>query len=97
MEHTCHLPGCQAACPPRHPFCREHWAMVPKDLQQDVYDTVGIRGKRVDATWAPWWRAQSAATVHVLRIMNPDHEEQMDKLERSEEAFIGKLLLMGDS
>lgn len=29
MKHTCHLPGCAAACPPRWLFCSVHWSMVP--------------------------------------------------------------------
>ena len=34
-------------------------------LQTEVNRTVGLRGPRVDATWAPWWRAQAKAIVHV--------------------------------
>ena len=91
MKHTCHLPPCKAACPPRHLFCRRHWAMVPSELQQAVYDTVGLRGSDVDDTWAPWWRAQAAATVAVLRQTHPEQSERIDRLEQHGNAFAAKL------
>ena len=65
--------------------------MVPKDMQQAVYGTVKKRGPRTDATWAPWWRAQAAATVFVLRKTHPAHSDRIDKLEQKEEAFAVKL------
>lgn len=61
MAHTCHAWGCNAPCPPRLLMCRPCWDRVPKDVQQEVYRTVGLRGSRVDATWAPWWKAQTEA------------------------------------
>lgn len=72
LRHTCHLPGCHAVCPERHLFCSKHWAMVPDTLQADVYRTVKLRGECVDQTWAPWWRAQAAATRAVLDQLYPD-------------------------
>lgn len=66
-QHTCHLPGCKVKCPPAHLLCRAHWFMVPRDLQFEVYDTVDRRGELIDASWAPWWRAQAEAIAAVLR------------------------------
>lgn len=77
--HTCHLPGCLSACPPRHLFCASHWAMVPRSIQTRVYATVKKRGKHVDASWAPWWRAQAEATAAVLRKTRPEAEAQIAK------------------
>lgn len=77
LKHTCHLPGCAAECPPKHLFCGKHWAMVPADLQAEVYATVRRRRKTVDASWAPWWRAQDKATAAVLRKLHPQHEERI--------------------
>ena len=75
--HTCHLPGCLSPCPPRHLFCGPHWAMVPRAVQSKIYATVKKRGWYVDASWAPWWRAQAEATVAVLRKVRPSDEAQI--------------------
>lgn len=80
LAHTCHIPGCETPCPPRHLFCGTHWAMVPRDLQDEVYATVKKRGRYIDASWAPWWRAQAKATAAVLRKTRPvGDSERIDK------------------
>ena len=66
MKHRCHLPGCKTSCPEAWLFCAHHWRMVPRKLQQEVRDAVRIRGYHIDASWAPWWRAQAKATAAVL-------------------------------
>jgi len=71
-EHHCHALGCKAACPPRWLMCRTCWSKVPSDLQAEVYRTVGLRGSRCDATWAPWWRAQARAIAHVAHLREPN-------------------------
>jgi hypothetical protein len=92
QQHHCHLPGCQAACPPRHLFCAPHWRLVPKAIQAEVYATVRKRNKgSVDASWAPWWRAQADATVAVLRILHPDDEERIAKWLAREQAVADKM------
>ena len=66
-EHHCHVPGCDVRTRPAMLMCAKHWRHVPSDLQHAVYDTVGQRRKgRVDASWAPWWRAQAKAVNAVL-------------------------------
>lgn len=67
MKHRCHVPGCEIPCPPRWLTCRSCWAQIPSDLQRAVYSTVRARGAHVDASWAPWWRAQGRAIAAVLR------------------------------
>jgi hypothetical protein len=71
MKHHCHALGCKAACPPAHLMCRACWAQVPSEMQAEVYRTVALRGKAVDATWAPWWRAQARAIHHVAMLRAP--------------------------
>ncbi len=63
MSHTCHNRACRAHCPPKMLTCRRCWALVPPELQRPVCRTVGQRkmGGGVDASWAPWWRAQALA------------------------------------
>jgi hypothetical protein len=31
-----------------------------------------MRGPDVDATWAPWWRAQACAIAHVAFLVEPN-------------------------
>lgn len=33
------VPGCGSTCAPEHLMCAEHWHMVPKDIQERVYQT----------------------------------------------------------
>lgn len=70
--HHCHALGCRAQCPPRWLMCGPCWAKVPAALQREVYRTVVLRGPLVDATWAPWWRAQARAIAHVAHLREPN-------------------------
>lgn len=64
--HTCHAIWCNAACPPAWLMCRTCWAKVSPATQAEVYRTVKLRDMRsVDASWAPWWRAQAQAIYEV--------------------------------
>ena len=94
MTHHCHALGCKRACPPRWLMCRECWALVPPDLQTEVYRTVKLRsGAHVNASWAPWWRAQARAIAHVAMLVEPNEQRRdtylahamatAEKLERS--------------
>lgn len=68
VSHTCHIPICKAYCPPKHLYCGTHWAMVPAEIQAEVYATVGKRkSNEVNASWAPWWRAVAKAEEAVMR------------------------------
>lgn len=83
VVHRCHLSGCRTETNPRMLFCLLHWRMLPKDLQVNVLNTVHLRDmNHVDATWAPWWRAQAAAHVWLLRKLHCDPrlpQELIDK------------------
>lgn len=70
--HHCHFLGCRNPCPPKHLGCGDCWAKVPRDIQDEVYRTVVLRGKYVDETWAPWWRAQARAIAHVAHLREPN-------------------------
>jgi hypothetical protein len=77
MKHTCHVPHCATACPPKYLTCPAHWKMVPKEMQDEVYRTVGMRGKLIDETWAPWWRAQANA-IHAIMVAEGRDKERCD-------------------
>lgn len=57
--------------------------MVPKPLQDEVYRTVRLRARVIDATWAPWWRAQARAIAHVAFQEHPDEKKRDWYLKRA--------------
>ncbi len=65
MKHHCHAIDCKAPCAPKLLMCRKHWFMVHPDIREEVYATYRARGPRMDASWAPWWRAQTRARACV--------------------------------
>lgn len=75
-SHHCHALGCKAPCPPQHLMCAPDWALVPPDVQAEVYRTVRLRGPSCDATWAPWWRAQARAIAHVAHLREPSEAQR---------------------
>lgn len=72
IAHHCHALGCKKPCPPAHLMCGACWKQVPAELQREVYATCKQRGKHVDATWAPWWRASHKAIHHVAMLREPN-------------------------
>jgi hypothetical protein len=52
-------------------------------MQAEVYRTVGMRGKLVDASWAPWWRAQAEAIAYVAFLVEPNVEKRDTYLKRA--------------
>lgn len=90
MNHTCHALGCKSPCPPRNLVCSACWSLVPHDIAQEVYRTVKLRGGYVDASWAPWWRAQARAIAHIAR-MNPSSLPHVAKWLDRELAFADRL------
>lgn len=82
-SHHCHALGCKAYCPPAWLMCKAHWRRVPPDLAAEVYRTVKLRGKLIDKTWAPWWRAQARAIAHVAFLEHPDEAKRDAYLSRA--------------
>lgn len=76
MSHHCHALDCKRACPPKWLMCRPCWAQVPRDIQDEVYRTVVLRGAHCDKSWAPWWRAQARAIAHVAFLAAPIVEKR---------------------
>lgn len=93
-EHHCHALGCRNPCPPRHLMCGPCWAKVPADLAREVYRTVALRGPSVDASWAPWWRAQARAIAHVAHLREPN-ELRRDAYVAKADAFADRLVSRG--
>jgi hypothetical protein len=70
-------------------MCRSCWSKVPADIQAEVYRTVKMRGSHVDATWAPWWRAQARAIAHVAHLREPN--------ETKRDAYLAKAMTFADT
>lgn len=73
---VCHLPGCPRRCAKGHIFCAHHWRLVSPALRRKVMATSKQRGERIDATWAPWWKAQATAKAQVLRKIHGDEDRE---------------------
>lgn len=67
MIHHCHAEGCIVVVPPRLLMCARHWAMVPVDLQQAVYQTYRPGQERGIPSLA-WLDAATEAQNHVRRL-----------------------------
>lgn len=64
-------------------MCGGCWALVLPDLARSVYRTVRMRNANVDASWAPWWRAQARAIAHVAFLREPNEEKRDRYLARA--------------
>lgn len=82
LNHHCHALGCNNPCPPKWLMCRDCWGKVPAELAAEVYRTVKLRGSAIDASWAPWWRAQARAIAHVAFLREPNVEKRDRYLKR---------------
>jgi len=65
MIHHCHALHCKEPCPARMLMCSTHWGKVSPSMQREVYRTVKLRGRLINETWAPWWRASHLAIYEV--------------------------------
>lgn len=89
-DHHCHAPGCRTPCPPRLLMCPRCWALVAPEHQREVYRTVGLRGARIDGSWAPWWRAQAQACADVALAKGADPDRVAAKVAH-DNAFADRL------
>lgn len=46
-QHRCHFEGCQTITPRRLLFCPYHWRLVPKEIQETVWQTRKACGRSV--------------------------------------------------
>ena len=90
MNHHCHALGCTNLCPPKHLMCLSCWEKVPPTIQAEVYNTVKLRNKLIDGSWAPWWRAQAKAIAYVAHLKSPN-ESARDRYLAKEYAFAERL------
>lgn len=75
LRTTCKAIGCREAIGSQFLMCRGHWSKVPKELQDEVYRTFRARNSVMDATWAPWWRAQARAVAAIHPWVNETAKE----------------------
>lgn len=68
MSHHCHAIGCDKPTRPEMLMCRTHWTMVPRDLQDDVYEQYR-RGQCNDRRPSKsWLLAAARARREVARL-----------------------------
>lgn len=60
VGRPCPAPKCDRARKFEHAFCRHHWAMVPKNIQMEIWKT--SKGRR----WLEWGTAMdwAKAAIH---------------------------------
>ena len=90
-RHTCHAEKCPTVCPPRFLRCAPHWRLVPRKIQREVYRTIELRGRLIDETWAPWWRAAHEAIAAVALREGTWTKEQADAYLEKEHAIADRL------
>jgi len=71
---TCPVPGCDRTKPSTHLMCKGHWAMVPKDLRDEVWSAWKLRQKHADR-FGPHVRAKAAALAAVRDAGAPPQAE----------------------
>ncbi len=63
--HHCHARGCSTPVPPEMLMCRRHWRMVPRNLQQRVWDTYRP-GQCDDKNPSPAWHEAADAAINFV-------------------------------
>lgn len=76
--HHCHANNCTAATSPRMLMCAAHWRMVPKALQQAVYDAYRPGQERDKNPSLAWVRAARAAINSVSAVPKTDKNSVRD-------------------
>lgn len=79
MNHYCHAIRCGVTVPPEYLFCREHWGMVPKEMQRAVYHGYR-RGQEHTQTPSPYYVI--AARRAIIAVAEQEHPELVDGLKR---------------
>jgi hypothetical protein len=67
-EHHCHAKDCHTNVPPKMLMCLKHWRMVPKALQEDVWDAYEEGQEiRKDPTTAYLRAARAAINAVIIK------------------------------
>jgi hypothetical protein len=70
IRHACHARNCFIECPPAHLMCARHWAMVPRDLQREVWRWYAPGQENTKRVSPEWLRAARNAIDHVAALEN---------------------------
>jgi hypothetical protein len=65
LKHLCHAEGCDQPVPPRMLMCRRHWFMVPKKMQDAVWDEY-IPGQEVRKDPTPDYLDAAHAAIEAV-------------------------------
>jgi hypothetical protein len=65
VKHRCLAEGCTRQLDARYLMCGVHWAMVPRDVQQEVY--AAYTAGQTIATASPAWHTAADKAVAAVR------------------------------
>lgn len=66
--HTCHAEGCTIRCKPEFLMCRKHWFMVPRALQDAVWDAYVPGQCDFDPLPSDEWHAAADAAIEAVAV-----------------------------
>lgn len=94
MSHLCHAIGCYAPIPPKLLMCMHHWRLVPRDLQDAVWEYYRP-GQEITKDPSPEYllaafRARLEVAVIEGRIARHNALEQMARRHRQMEARLSR-------
>ena len=65
-DHHCHAYRCKTLVPPERLMCLKHWRMVPKPLQQSVWEHYRD-GQCDDKNPSEDWHKAADAAIHFVK------------------------------
>ena len=77
-DHECHARGCKTQVPPAFFMCAKHWRMVPKALQNQVWQHYNPGQERFNAAVTQEYCRVTAEAIKVVW-----EKEQATKTQRS--------------
>ncbi|MFL9943679.1 hypothetical protein [Paraburkholderia graminis] len=69
--HHCHANDCPTPTPQKLLMCPKHWRMVPREMQNRVWETFKARSAAPGAdptSWGDYYEAAADAVEHVARL-----------------------------
>lgn len=72
MSHTCHARDCHIAVPPTLLMCRNHWRMVPRNIQRAVWSTYRD-GQCDDKRPSVSWHEAASAAIGYVALFEHKH------------------------
>ena len=72
-QHPCVMDTCQDLVPKHLLMCGLHWKMVPRDIQEEIYQTYKLRSRGCEDAQQKWTDASSRASKAVERFISRNY------------------------